>query len=223
LSKLETDGIIKDFQDTSTDTIVNIRIKLSGVPEHLVTLEKSLVTKIKLTNMHAYSPDGVIKKYRSVETMLYDYYIVRLQLYSDRKDFMLGQLAKQLELLSWKVKFILMVIEDKIIIRKQKKAVLEEKLNELGFPILGEKNYDYLLGMELWNLTFEKVEELKKKHKEKQSEYDTLKGLSPEDLWLRELQELEVAYNKWLLLKENLKKEQIELTKKKVVKKPRKY
>ena len=216
---------LKSFINNGNDIDVNFELTFEdGYLDTEKSLEKKfkLVANIKLTNMHVYSPDGVIKKYKSVETMLYDYYIVRLQLYSDRKDFMLGQLARQLELLSWKVKFILMVIEDKIIIRKQKKAVLEEKLNELGFPILGEKNYDYLLGMELWNLTFEKVEELKKKHKEKQSEYDTLKGLSPEDIWLGELQELEVAYNKWLLLKDNLKKEQIELIKKKVVKKSKK-
>jgi DNA topoisomerase-2 len=221
--KKEETSPLKNYVNNGNDIDVNFELIFEdGYLETERALEKKfkLVSNIKLTNMHAYSPDGVIKKYKSVETILYDYYLVRLQLYSDRKDYLLDQLAKQLELLSWKVKFILMVVEDKIIIRKQKKSVLEEKLNELGFPILSSgssktENYDYLLGMELWNLTYEKVEELKKKHREKQSEYDALKNKTPEDMWLEELQQLEMAYNKWVSAKEILKKEQIELTKKK--------
>jgi len=47
--------------------------------------------------------------------------------------------------------------------------------------------YDYLLGMPLWNLTMEKVEELKRQSKDKTFELESLKKMTIEDLWERDL------------------------------------
>jgi len=45
------------------------------------------------------------------------------------------------------------------------------------------KDYDYLLGMPLWNLTFEKVEELRRQLKVKDAELEDLRKTSVERLW----------------------------------------
>merc|ERR1712002_878807 len=50
-------------------------------------------------------------------------------------------------------------------------------------------DYDYLLGMPMWNLTKEKKDELCKKRDDKQQELEKLKATSKEDLWLADLDE----------------------------------
>jgi len=58
-----------------------------------------------------------------------------------------------------------------------------------------EKDFDYLLGMKLWNLTWEKVEELKKQVEDARIEIDVLLATAPEDLWERDL---DVFLKVWL-------------------------
>merc|ERR1719183_1412639 len=43
--------------------------------------------------------------------------------------------------------------------------------------------YNYLLGMPLWNLTHEKVEEMKRLAAEKKSEFEALLATAPEQIW----------------------------------------
>merc|ERR1719440_1016564 len=53
-----------------------------------------------------------------------------------------------------------------------------------------KSDYDYLLGMNLWSLTYEKVEEIKKQLEAKQQELDAMKKTSLEQLWDRDLDAL---------------------------------
>ncbi|XP_003745280.1 DNA topoisomerase 2-alpha [Galendromus occidentalis] len=49
------------------------------------------------------------------------------------------------------------------------------------------KDYDYLLSMTMWSLTFERKEELLKKRDNKITELKTLEGKTPKDLWNEDL------------------------------------
>ncbi len=55
------------------------------------------------------------------------------------------------------------------------------------------KGFDYLLGMKIWSLTRERVVKLKMELKDKEVELDTLEKISPKQLWLRDLDVLEIA------------------------------
>ena len=70
-------------------------------------------------------------------------------------------------------------------------------MEDFKFPLVDDK-YDYLLGMPLWNLTYEKVNELKKQMKDKEKEYKTLNKKSAENIWLEELNILKDKYIKWI-------------------------
>merc|ERR1719153_1171524 len=50
-------------------------------------------------------------------------------------------------------------------------------------------DFDYLMGMPMWNLTQEKIDELCKKRDEKRQELNELKATSKEELWRRDLRE----------------------------------
>ena len=63
--------------------------------------------------------------------------------------------------------------------------------------------------MPIYNLTQEKIEELKHQHDEKETEYNELNEKTPQDIWLGELGELEVRYEKWFQKKVEQAKETI--------------
>ena len=128
--------------------------------------------------MHLFSPDGRIKKYETVEDILREFYHLRLSYYQKRKDHLRAILEEQVKRISNKVRFILMVINDELVINKRAKADLFQELETLGFDKMGKtskatraknalvseedqenerSSYDYLLSMPLWNLTKEKV------------------------------------------------------------------
>lgn len=61
----------------------------------------------------------------------------------------------------------------------------------------GGGGYDYLLGMPLWSLTLEKVQELCNERDEKKGQLEALLGTEPKQLWETDLdnflQALEVS------------------------------
>ena len=70
--------------------------------------------------------------------------------------------------------------------------------------------------MPIYSLTFEKVQELKNQLKDKQTEYQKLKKLTPKQIWKNELNQLLKEYNKW---REEKKKEEEMIPSKKITKK----
>ena len=60
---------------------------------------------------------------------------------------------------------------------------------------LSSKSYDYLLSMQIWSLTFEKVEQLTAEKNKKVDELASLKNTSPREMWRRDLDDFETVYN----------------------------
>ena len=178
-----------------------------------------LVSKISLNNMHLYSVDGNITKYESAQIIMKEYYINRLELYEKRKQHTLDCMKNSLDIISNKVRFITMVIAGTILINNRKKDLIEKDLITHNFPKLmnnktkiveqdadiedidmdentlavvnnSASTYDYLLKMPIYQLTFEKLEKLKKQQIDEQHEYDVLHGISPVDIWKSELEVL---------------------------------
>ena len=124
-----------------------------------------------------------------------------LELYAKRREFQLNELKYELDILSEKARFILMVVNDELIISKRKRGEIENDLEENDFKKLGVKNlhgesFDYLLNMPIYQLTYEKIEELKKQKEIKEAEYNKLNKMKPHDIWKIELVELKEALNK---------------------------
>ena len=194
-----------DFNNSCTDTKVYFELIFVGgylddLDEKILDRFK-LTSNIKLSNIHFYDTNNVINKYKNVKELFLEFYEFRLNKYIERKEAQLEILKRDLEFLSYKVKFILMVINGELKINNKKKDKLEKELEKLEFPRLSRNNenesYNYLLSMPLWSLTKEKVDELQKQHDDKETEYETLKTTSEEEIWLSELDELEEAYIKW--------------------------
>jgi len=197
----------QSYIDNNTDTQVYFELTFEdGYLSNNIDIEKiyKLTKKISLNNMHLYSPLGKIKKYNNINEIMKDYYDIRIKLYEDRKQYQLKILEHQLAIISYKVKFILMVVNDELIVNKKKKSALEFELESHRFPRMGKTindnniSYDYLLSMPIYNLTYEKIEELQNQEDIKKTEYNNLQGLTSDKIWLNELDELKNKYNDWI-------------------------
>eukprot|EP00451_Oxyrrhis_marina_P028882 CAMPEP_0204363316 /NCGR_PEP_ID=MMETSP0469-20131031/40281_1 /ASSEMBLY_ACC=CAM_ASM_000384 /TAXON_ID=2969 /ORGANISM="Oxyrrhis marina" /LENGTH=1309 /DNA_ID=CAMNT_0051352055 /DNA_START=28 /DNA_END=3957 /DNA_ORIENTATION=- len=186
-------------------------------------LEKlfKLRSALGASNMMLFDRDGRIKKYESALEILRDFAVVRLEYYEKRKAFLLRQLGEQKTIMDQRVRFILMVVNDELKISRKKRNDLIRELKSKGFKTMGEilkkmsldedeaeaepedpnaeakkepkSGFDYLLGMPLWNLTMEKVEDLRRQAAEKASELERLRLTSIQELWDRDLAALENA------------------------------
>jgi len=210
IDKENPKGFIKDYIDNSTESTVCIDIKfdedtlydlmMDYDKEGNMKLESALklIKKITSSNMVLFDKDERIKKYNNVNDIIDEWYDVRLEIYEKRRQKELDVLKKELEIISWKVKFILSIVEGKLEIRNKKKNDIEIELETLGFPKLGKttdgNSYDYLLKMDLYKLTHEEIEKLKKEQNDKETEVSKLEGMSSIDIWKFELDELQESY-----------------------------
>jgi DNA topoisomerase-2 len=212
-------SLIENYKANCDDETICFTIKMD--PDNLNKLESNgkllnklkLEQKISISNMHLHNSQGYIKKYSNPLEILIEFYETRLMMYTKRKEYMIKKLERELYVLEWKKKFIESVLDGTIIIYKQKKSAIIDKLIELGFPKLSKikdnldnldieekessKSYDYVTDLPLFNLTEEKINELKDKHDAKEKELEKVKLTSEIEQWNYELDEFVNKYNSW--------------------------
>ena len=184
----EKKEVVKDYADTSTDVDVHFEIVLyDDMP--IATIEKTfgLTEKIKTTNMHAFDSAGKIKKYATPNEILIDYARERLALYSKRKEHLLRLLNEKLPWHRSVVKFLTLMCEDAIDLRKKSLAVCREILATHGLECIED-----LLKLPFSSITEENI----RKH---QAELDRLNAeiaettrTYPHEFWLKDLSLLKV-------------------------------
>ena len=260
--KKKKEIIVEDLRENHTYnrvcfevTLLDEYAKKFKQDEELFIKTFNLQTTINIKNMVLFSPEGKLKKYNSIEEILETFYGLRLKYYHLRKDYMISVLKKEVATLSNKARFIKMVIEDELIIKRKKRAVLVNELYDLKFdtqtmlnekkqktkeeinrehelqnsgekgenqneenpsdneqenqskdkikPKVPIKEYDYLLNMNLWSLTHEKIEELLKQKELKEKELSVLEQTEVETLWDNDLDNLEEELTKY----ENMEEE----------------
>jgi DNA topoisomerase-2 len=185
----ETEGVIKGYSNTSTDTFINFKIQLTGNAEHLKIIEKSLVTKLKLTNMHAFNSKCQIHKYSTFHEILQEFVSVRLDLYRTRKDNLLSKMKDKLPYHENVVRFINQQCFDMPVpdLKRKTKEECDKLLEAQKFlKISGE--YDYLMDLPFKSLTKQNAQKHQDTLEALRSSIKTLESRSPEDLWSIDLE-----------------------------------
>ena len=215
----EEDSWILDYENHSTDDKVKFMIKVSDEVLFDNTYKKKdvihellkLTSNKSVSNLHLYNKDGVIRKYDNIYQIIDDHYYTRLAMYGKRKEYQLSILSEDIKLLESKMRFIENVIDEKIVIYKQSKDVIINRLRELEFPfyennkivnydlkIEVKSHYNYLLNLSIYNFTLEKVKELETEINNKKEEFNILENRDEKDIWKDELNIFEEKYNEWL-------------------------
>ena len=185
LEKELAEGRIKDFVDTSTDQDINIRIK--GIEE--AALVKSLTTKIKTTNMHAFNEKGIITKYDTLNDIMSAFWTVRINLYETRRTHQIKALEEQLPLHTNVVRFIVSQCEDVQVpnLRRKTRMECDSLLEQHGYQTI-KGSYDYIMRLPVSSFTKEVSDKHVAEMETIRAEIARLQTTNAEQLWLADLE-----------------------------------
>lgn len=159
-------------------------------PQHISTTTLKLKRPLSLSNMVVLNKEGKPVRYNNATEIMKDYFKERLQVYVARKDFDIGNIQLEINELNEKLNFIKAIIDKNLLIINRPKAEIYENIQKLG---LSKEIFD-TDKVKLRNCTQDEVNKIVEKINFKQQLRTQLINTRPEDIWLRELKELEVAY-----------------------------
>ena len=212
-SKTKIENYIKDYNDMSTDD--NVEFEVHFYPNILTKLlnekhdyniegiEKylKLYTTQTTTNMHLFNDKEQLCKYDNIYSIINEYYIVRLDYYKKRKEYIIDKITKELIILSNKARFIKYNLEDKIDLRKKTNLQINQIMENFNFDKhIIDNNFNYLIKMPMDSVSKENAEKLLKEHEEKNKELENIKIMTIEKMWLTELDNLKIAYKEFIEL-----------------------
>ncbi|KAI8323192.1 type II DNA topoisomerase [Martensiomyces pterosporus] len=213
-------AIIKDFRYNSSTLTVDITLALTDEQMRKAEAEGfdkrfKLSSTIATSNMVCFDREGRLRKYASAEEIISDFYPLRLRYYQLRKENMAEQLGRELQTADNRARFVLEIIQKKLVVNNRKRAELIRELRDRGYASMskatkariagdldsdqaaddaekeGASDFDYLLSMPIWNLTLEKVEKLLKEKAEIQLRLEQLLARTPIDIWNEDLDAVE--------------------------------
>jgi DNA topoisomerase-2 len=187
LEKELAEGRIKDFVDVSTDTQVNILIK--GMDK--AALVKSITTKVKTTNMHAFNAKGQITKYDSPNAILKEYAEVRLALYETRRQHQITTMETELPYHENVMRFIEDQCQDEpqVVLKKKTRAECDATFTKFGYAQI-DGSYDYLMRLPVSSFTREQMDKHSAKLQDLRAQIARLRKTTAADLWFTELSAL---------------------------------
>uniref|UniRef100_A0A0B7A7H4 DNA topoisomerase 2 n=1 Tax=Arion vulgaris TaxID=1028688 RepID=A0A0B7A7H4_9EUPU len=172
-----------------------------------------LTTTISTNSMVLFNHEGCIKRYEKVEEILQEFFTTRMMFYQRRKDYLEGMMAAESLKMDNIARFIMEKCDGTITIENKPKKELIQLLVRGGYdsdPVKAWKevqnkgkddlmdteeevedvsgpDFNYILGMPLWNLSKEKKDELCKQRDAKAEELRLLRKKTPKDLWRDDL------------------------------------
>ena len=207
--------IVKDYIDMSTDTTIDITIKLyKGKLKQLEDTETvigekvlynelenalNLTTTKTTTNMNVFNHEEKLRKYDNIIDIMDDFYEERMKLYCKRKQAMIGFLTKELQLITNKAKFINENVNGTIVLIRKKKAEIVSILKEKEYDVIdGDENYSYLIKMPMDSIIEENVTKLNTEHGAKKMQLESVKNTSEAKMWMSDIKKLEAEYTKYI-------------------------
>ena len=199
------------FKDEST---LDDFIRQSGKSkDYAFERTMKLVCNIQYTNMMMFDENDKLVQFKSPEDIIRHFFKVRLDMYIKRKKQQIDQYTLEVEKLSEKVRFVEMVNDGKIKILKQNKQFIEQQLRDNKFKTFdsakressNEDNdtpdnnsdditsgsYKYLTSLPNYFFCNEKVNDLNQEKQKCLQHLETLRNLTPQELWKEDLKNLE--------------------------------
>jgi len=218
--------IVKEYNDMSTDTHVDITVTMAAniiktYSEKATEFKCNMLEKVlglyttqSTTNMNLFDSKEKLIKYSSAEEIVDSYSITRLEFYVKRKDALIAALRKELMVLSNRARYITELLEDTIDLRRKTNKQLVDLLKERKYDSMdaskdakdadepsgqqGQQGYKYLLKLPMDSVSEENVHKLLNEKENKEKELSELSSKTVEEMWVKDLEELEVEYNKFI-------------------------
>jgi len=187
LYKLEDSGFIKKHIDNSTEAGFDFEII---APRTTTQLDlDTLYQKFKLIsrdteNFTLWNENGVLERFDTAEDIVERFVVWRLDRYEYRRQRLIAVTKEDVRWLSEKLRFVLFYLDNVDQFKNKKKDDLVNLLLKNKF-----NDYDRLLAMSMWNLTRDKIEELKKEIEALKVKLTTLEADTAKEMYKRELKE----------------------------------
>ena len=184
---------IDSMSNHNTDETVRIEIMFKDGYMQKVDIYKylRLTSTINTTNMVLWDENGKIRKYNSPEEIISEFCNVRKEYYEKRRVYLIGEYTRLLSKTREKIRFMELVMDDKLRVFKMSKAKILEQIVEYNFlPLDGEtyQGYGHLVNIPLVNFSEEKIHELRSVEQSHKTELDRLTQATALDLWNDDLQ-----------------------------------
>lgn len=189
LQKLEDAGIIKGFDDESTDSAFEFVVSCPRSTTDMDEVE--LYKKFKLVsrdteNLTLWNERGTLERFDTVEDIIERFVVWRLDRYEDRRQRLLAETAENIRWMNEKLRFILFYLDHVNDFKGKKKDDLVALLLKNKFV-----DYERLLQMPMWNLTKDKIDELRKQVGEAEKYLASLQEDTAAKMYARELKEFQ--------------------------------
>lgn len=179
LERKRKESVVKRYRDNSTDLSVDFKIKIPKLEE--MTDEEisnifGLQKRIPAYRLYYFDITGKVQKYDSIESILNEYFKIRLQFYYKRKDYMIKKLEEDKKRLQKYIQFLEYLDNESV------------SMNNIAEIINKQFNADNdLLSMDVDSLTEEQLEYFKTDLEETSERLDRYNTLTPEQLWKDDL------------------------------------
>lgn len=196
LDKMCDNGTIQDYKNGCSTKTDKIKFEIKTTRDFTKKNEgRRLYEVLKLVKslpetLNCIDENNRVREFTSIQDILDNFIKIRLEFYKARKEYLLKSLEFDLKKLASKWIFCDGIIKKTIKVANTKKDDIVKQLEANQKIIKIDNSYDYLLHIPIYQVTLEKMAELKKEIGEKKTEYDTTKKTTIEEMWLKDLQEL---------------------------------
>jgi DNA topoisomerase II len=215
--------MIKKVEYHSTDTKIDFTIIESENGFTCSINNLGLYSYLHTSNMVLFDEYEKPKKY-NFDEIINDFCKVRYEFYFKRKRYIINKLEKDLKHISNKVRFVQENIDKKINIMNVEEEDLIKELEKKGYDKEckneeGDGGYNYLLSLQARSFTKNKVKQLKNDLENIKIKLDKTIKTNEKQMWLNDLEQFEIEYEKWL---EKIEDEEKDCNQKKSKKKSKK-
>ncbi|EPY27308.1 DNA topoisomerase II [Strigomonas culicis] len=139
VEELQEKELIVQYREHNTDVTVDFELFVHPevlqlwVEQDVVEQRLQLTQYVHATNIIAFNREGQIVKYLDAESLLKDFYLLRLEFYQKRKDYLLGELRRTTSRLENMARFVREVVEGQLVVTRRKKRELLEELQRRGY------------------------------------------------------------------------------------------
>jgi DNA topoisomerase II len=135
LEKMLVAGKLEEFKEHHTDVDVSFTLiftdeQMSKLETEGIVKELKLFSWVHFSNMTLFDSNEMIKTYATPQEIIKDFCVVRKETYIARKKHLMKILQLDFDILDNKVRFILEVVENTLVIKKRKKSDLLKELKQ---------------------------------------------------------------------------------------------
>lgn len=189
LDDLEEAGLILGYDDQCDDSGFKFRVNLkrgmdTKKPDDLIKMFKLRASVSQ--NLVVLDQNRKLRKFDTVQELIKEFCDFRMPFYAERIRVRLADATKRRAIAIAKIKFIQMVLDNKLVFKGKSKVELTDELAQ-KFDL---ELIPYLLGMDFYALTQDEIKKQMETAKALDTEQNYWKMATPEDQFQKDLKEL---------------------------------